>query len=209
MRLFILGATGHTGRELTDLALKRHHQVTAFVRSPEKLAIVDQGLTVIQGSPNDEKEMARVMKGHDAVFSALGPKPKEIFTALRNRSWTMEDFAAKTLSSMEKAGVQKLVLFSSAGVFPGGTLLVKFLSFLARNHMEDLRRMENAVIESQATWTIARPAWLGTGTDENYRAEVAALPAGALKMSFRALAKFMLDTAESGLYPRQIVGLCG
>jgi putative NADH-flavin reductase len=58
MRLFILGANGRTGTELVDLALKQGHQVTAFVRSPEKLAIVDTRLHVIKGSLGDVEGMS-------------------------------------------------------------------------------------------------------------------------------------------------------
>ena len=36
MRLFILGANGKVGTQLIDLALSRTHQVTAFVRSPDR-----------------------------------------------------------------------------------------------------------------------------------------------------------------------------
>jgi hypothetical protein len=78
---------------------------------------------------------------------------------------------------------------------------------LAHNHMEDLRRMEKVVTESPLNWTIARPSYLAKGTNEKYRAQIDALPSGPLKMTFRALAKFMLDTVEGGLYKRQIMGL--
>ena len=44
MRLFILGANGKTGSEIMDLALKHGHQVTAFVRSPEKIGIKNKRL---------------------------------------------------------------------------------------------------------------------------------------------------------------------
>ena len=207
MRLFIIGATGRTGTELVSLALKQGHQVTAFVRSPEKIAVVDKGLNVIKGSPGDIEGMTQAMKGQDAVFSTLAPNPGEIFTDLKKRSWTMEKFATNILSAMEKAKVEKLVVFSSAGMFPGQNLFVRFLSALAHNHMEDLRRMEKVVTESPLNWTIARPSYLAKGTNEKYRAQIDALPSGPLKMTFRALAKFMLDTVEGGLYKRQIMGL--
>jgi putative NADH-flavin reductase len=32
MKLFVMGATGRTGREVAEQALTRGHQVTAFVR---------------------------------------------------------------------------------------------------------------------------------------------------------------------------------
>jgi hypothetical protein len=38
MKLFALGATGGTGGEVVGQALERGHRVTAFVRSPEKIA---------------------------------------------------------------------------------------------------------------------------------------------------------------------------
>jgi nucleoside-diphosphate-sugar epimerase len=37
MRLFLLGANGHTGTQIVDLALARSHAVIGFVRSPEKI----------------------------------------------------------------------------------------------------------------------------------------------------------------------------
>jgi putative NADH-flavin reductase len=207
MRFFILGATGNTGKEIMDLALKQGHQVTAFARSPEKITLMDKGLTVIQGSPDDIEGMSKAMNGQDAVFSALGPKPSEIFTDLKKRSWTMEKYTTHILLAMEKAKVKKLVIYSSAGLFPGQNLFVKFLSALAHNHMTDLKGMEKVVTESPLDWTIARPFYLVKGADEQYRAQKGAIPPGALKMTFRALAKFMLDTAEVGLYQKQIFGL--
>src|SRR5512140_3159554 len=74
MRFFILGANGRTGSELIDLSLARGHQLTAFVRSPEKITRQDGRLRVVKGDPHDPEAMARAMKGHDAVLSALGPK---------------------------------------------------------------------------------------------------------------------------------------
>lgn len=207
MRIFILGATGNTGKEITDLALKQGHHVTAFVRTPEKITLVDKNLQVIQGSPDDVKGMSQAMNGQDAIFSALGPKPPELFTNLKKRTWTMERYAVNTLFAMKKARVDKLVLFSSAGLFPGQNLLVKFLSALAHNHLKDLKGMEKVVTESTLDWTIARPTYLAKGSDERYRAQIGALPSRPFKMSFRALAKFMLDTVEEGNHKRQILGV--
>ena len=207
MRFFVLGANGRTGSEIVGLSLKRGHQVTACVRSPEKITITSGGLTVIKGSPEDVEAMSRAMKGHDAVFSAFGPRPGEVFASRKKRSWTMEGFAVKTISAMEKAGVKRLVLFSSGGLFPGGSFAASLLGGLAHNHMEDLKRMEHAVIQSRLEWTVARPAWLGKSPDERYRAQTNALPPPALKMSFRAPARFMIDAVEGGLYKKEVVGL--
>jgi putative NADH-flavin reductase len=53
MRVFVIGATGHTGTQILDLALSRGHEPTAFVRSPHKIRRQDQRLKVLAGDPRD------------------------------------------------------------------------------------------------------------------------------------------------------------
>jgi putative NADH-flavin reductase len=64
MHLFILGATGGIGRQLVDQALERHHQVTSFVRSPQKLGAAGGGLTLIQGDVHNADAMTRCTTSH-------------------------------------------------------------------------------------------------------------------------------------------------
>src|ERR1043166_4671405 len=97
MRCFVLGATGKTGSALVESALKDGHSVTAFVRSPGKVAEGRAGLSVIKGSPGDVDAMARAMAGHDAVFSLLAPRMREILSSPKKRSWTMASHAPHNL----------------------------------------------------------------------------------------------------------------
>ena len=60
---------------------------------------------------------------------------------------------------------------------------------------------------SALDWTIARPPRLTNGSDERYRAERDALPAGGRSMSFRAVAAFIVDAVERRNYMRETVGL--
>jgi len=73
MKLFVIGATGRTGREIVEQALARGHRVTAFVRSPESINLQDERLTVIEGSALEEDQLANTMQNHDAFISTLGP----------------------------------------------------------------------------------------------------------------------------------------
>jgi hypothetical protein len=73
LRLFILGATGRTGRTLAAQAGERGHQTTAFVRSPQKLGELRERVNVRQGDPRSVAELREALAGHDAVVSALGP----------------------------------------------------------------------------------------------------------------------------------------
>ena len=46
MRIALIGATGLTGQEALTQALKAGHDVTAVVRSPEKITITNDKLKV-------------------------------------------------------------------------------------------------------------------------------------------------------------------
>src|SRR5207248_8983069 len=74
MKLFVIGATGRTGREIFKQALARGHHVTAFVRSPESITLKNERLTVLKGNAMDENQLFNAMQNHDAVLSALGPR---------------------------------------------------------------------------------------------------------------------------------------
>src|SRR2546428_11658129 len=74
MLLLIIGATGGTGRELVKQALERGHQVTAFVRTPARLRLAYERLTVVRGDVLDRSSVEAAGRGHDAVPSALGHK---------------------------------------------------------------------------------------------------------------------------------------
>ncbi len=77
MKLFVIGATGGTGREIVQQALERGHHVTAFVRSPETVTFRHERLSVLKGDVTDESQLSEAMRNHDAVLSALGPR--EVF----------------------------------------------------------------------------------------------------------------------------------
>src|SRR6266481_6032255 len=203
MRLFILGANGKTGTQLVDVALARNHQVTAFVRSPEKITRRHPNLQVLHGDPRNVHEMARVLPGHDAVLSALGVRPPKAF-----RPHTLvQECAASTVAAMSRAGVRRLVLVSVAVLFPEKGLRFAFFRWLLTQIVRDLAAAEQIVRATSLDWTIARPPRLVNGPDKAYRSRRDALPAGGFSMSFRAVAAFMLDAVEQRTHVREIVGL--
>ena len=74
MGLFVIGATGRTGREVVEQALTRGHQMTAFVCSPEGIKVKNERLAVIEGDAMNEDKLANATQRHDAVVSTLGPR---------------------------------------------------------------------------------------------------------------------------------------
>lgn len=203
MRLLVLGATGNIGREIVDLALARGHQVTAFVRSPQKIARHHEALAVDPGDPLDVDQLSRALVGHDAVISALGLPARR---ALRPATF-MAESAACIVAAMQRADVERLAIVSAAVLFPMRGAFFAFFRWLLRHHARDLSAMETVVRATELDWTIARPPRLVRGGDTGYRARAGALPVRAYSMSFRAVAAFLIDSVERQTNLREIVGL--
>jgi putative NADH-flavin reductase len=203
MHLFILGATGHIGSQILDLALARGHRVTAFVRSPEKITRADKGLTVIGGNPLEPALLAPNLAGHDAILSSIGPSTRQ---ALRP-SRLMTESAASTIAAMQLAGVARLGIVSAAVLFPGRGLQFAIFRRLLKHHATDLQAMEAVVQATPFDWTIARPPRLVRSPEQRYRTEREGLPLPAAAMSFRSVAAFLLDSVEQNKYLRTVVGL--
>ncbi len=159
MRLFILGANGHTGTQIIDLALAREHEVTAFVRSPEKITRRHPLLKVQRGDAHSVDELARALLGHDAVLSALGVRPPQAFRP----HTVVQDCADSTVAAMMSAGVKRLVLVSAAVLFPEKGLRYAFFRWLLAHIARDLHAAEEIVSAAPLEWTIARPRALSTG----------------------------------------------
>src|SRR5262249_52104367 len=159
-------------------------QVTAFVRSPEKITRRHPQLKVLPGDPHSVDELAKALPGHDVVLSALGVRPPRAF----RQHALVEECAASTVAAMTRAGGRRLVLVSAAVLFPEKGLRFAFFRWLLTHIARDLTAAEQIVRATSLDWTIARPPRLVDGSDERYRAQRDALPSGRLSMSFRAVA---------------------
>jgi uncharacterized protein YbjT (DUF2867 family) len=199
MTLFVIGATGRTGKEIAQQALARGHQVTAFVRSPERIASGNERLVVLKGDVMDESQLTNAMRNHDAVLSALGPR--QVFKA----SSMLRDSALATTQAMHRAGVKRLLVLSAAAHFPG--LLNRIASYIMRNHMRDSLAMEEIVQGSGLDWTIARPPRLTEEDSSAYRSCEGAAPRMGFTLARKAVAAFMLDAIEQVKHFHKIVGI--
>ena len=199
MKLFVIGATGRTGREIVDQALARGHRVTAFVRSPDGIKVRNERLTVIEGNVMDENELVNAMQNHDTVVSTLGPR--QVFKP----SSMLHESAIATTRAMRGSGVTRLVVLSAAAHFPG--IPNRIASFIMRNHMRDSLAMEEIVKRNGLDWTIARPPRLTQGDYLTYRSREDAAPAMSFSLSRKAVAAFMLDAIEQKKHFQKIVGI--
>ena len=85
MKVALIGASGTGGSRLAAELSRRGHQVTAIARHPEKVA-PSPGVTAMKGDVFDKAGLAQLLKGHDAVVSAVrfsASDPKLLIEAVR------------------------------------------------------------------------------------------------------------------------------
>ncbi len=110
MRIALIGATGNAGSRILEELSDRGHQVTAIVRHPGRVPDLP-GVTAVQGDVFDPAGLTPLLKGHDAVVSAVhfsASDPKALINAVK------------------ASGVPRYVVVGGAGsleVAPGVTLL--------------------------------------------------------------------------------------
>jgi len=206
MRLLLLGATGGTGLALLEQARGHGHQVTAFVRSPQKLGASRDGVDVWPGDPRSAAELRAALPGHDAVVSTLGPPGP-------GRSTILREGARSTVAAMQAVGPRRLLVVSAAVLFENAGILATILRrTLLRNLAEDAAEMEHIVVASDLDWTIVRAPRLTNGPlTASYRVENGRLPAGRglASISRADVAHFLMGELARGAHAREIVGMAG
>ena len=122
MNILIVGASGATGRLLTEELLNRGQFVKVIVRTPEKLPADirnHENLSVIQASVLDlsDAELAQHAKGCDAVASCLGHNMN--FKGIYGHPRKLVTDAIRRLSDAVKANAPekptKFVLMNTTG----------------------------------------------------------------------------------------------
>ena len=109
MKLTIFAATGGIGRQLLEQAVAAGHDVTAVVRSPEKLS--GEAVRVVQAdlAAPDPAALESAVSGADAVLSGLGPRSNaDAGIAARG--------TAAIVAAMQATHVRRIVVVSAAPV---------------------------------------------------------------------------------------------
>ncbi len=195
MRLTIFGATGGTGKQLLTQALDHGHEVTAVVRDPSRLPVLDhERLRVVTADVGDAAAIEPAVEGADAVVTALG-------TRGRGPTTLCGDAAKAIIEAMGRTGVKRLLMVSASGLVAdaGDGVVIRYvakpiLGRVLRHHFADLARCEEEIRASGLDWTIVRPPQL---VDEEptgeYRTAVDINVRHGRKIARSDLAAFMLD----------------
>ena len=158
-RILVLGATGGTGRHVAAQAAAMGFEVTALVRSPDKLPSTERPLRVVTGDIRSDSPAVRdAFAGQHAVISTLGVGQSFKSGGLIGQA------APVIVAAMRQHGVRRLVFTSAFGVGPTWQdipLVPRlFVKTLLRDVYADKAAGEQVIRGSDLEWTIVYPAGL-------------------------------------------------
>lgn len=157
MKVALIGASGFVGSAILNELVGRGHQVTAIVRSPERVK-QHPLVTAIKANAHDENQVAEAVKGNDVVVNAFNP------------GWTNPNIYEEALQGakaiqqgVKKSGVKRLFVIGGAGslyIAPGLQLIdspqfpaeYKAGASAARDYLEIIKK------EPELEWTFLSPA---------------------------------------------------
>lgn len=195
MKVAVLGASGRAGAEIAKELAGRGHQVLAIARKPEAIPHAP-GVTPVAGDASDPAALADLIRGSDAVISALH-----------------FDVPADTLlSALRQAGVARLLVTGGAAsleVTPGKRLIDtpdfpedwKVFAMGGITFLDALRE------ETSIDWTFFSPAALifegpRLGRYRSGGDQLVTDDAGDSKISFADYAIAMVDELEQRRHSR-------
>jgi len=223
MKLTIFAATGGIGRQLLEQAVEAGHDVTAVVRTPQKLpGELSRQVRVIAAdlaAPNPAV-LQTAVEGADAVLSGLGPRSN-------SEAGVATEGTRAITAAMKAAGVRRIVVVSAAPIGtvpspgrpdppkhdPGDGFFIRYLGApltkaALRRHYADLAQMEDVLADSDLDWTAVRPPRL---TDKpltgSYRTARGRNLRRGLFISRANVAHFMLRALEHPETVRQAMGI--
>jgi uncharacterized protein len=121
MKIVVIGATGNIGRRIVKEALSRGHEVIGVVRDPAAVEAPDPRVRLVKADATRADDVARAVKGADAVVSAISPRPN----ARGLPAPSLQANARALITGLRSAGVKRVLYVggaSSLEVAPGQAL---------------------------------------------------------------------------------------
>ena len=204
MDILILGGTGRVGGQIVTYALHDRHHVTVLVRTPEKIQINHENLTIIQGNVLNKDDIVHAMHGIDVVISALNT----------DGATTLSESMPFIIEAMENEGIQRIITIGTAGILQSRITpnLLRYKSSESKRKSvraaEEHHKVYDMLKQSKLEWTIVCPTYLPDGERlGKYRTDSNFLPEGGIKISVPDTAEFAFSQINSGDYIKTRVGL--
>ena len=213
----LFGATARSGREIIRQALQRGHTIKGFARTPSKLGVEHENLTLFKGDIYERDTIDPVLEGHEVVVSMIGvPAPEDpaaeigpvdIYTVMGEH----------LISAMQEKGNTRLIMASSTGVEhrmdvdaprpPPGDLSQRW-KWLARHLYDDMWKMEEMIANSGLDYMLLRPGFMvEEPARHDMQINTTGDTPGARVITYEDFATFILDNLDGGEYWNMALGM--
>ena len=196
MKVSIFGASGGTGRLLTERCLAAGYDVTALLRTPATFPVRDR-VHVVEGNVFDPLAVRRTVEGADVILSALGAR------SLKKED-VLERGVPLIVDAMRETGVRRIIALGSAGALDDSLkkqpawrrwivqnmVYNTFLKWAVASQVAQWKTLS----ASNLDWTMVMPPMLADSPARGiYRIDGEALPRNGSRISRTDVADFMMQ----------------
>lgn len=204
MNILVLGATGRVGSQIVTYALNDRHHVTVLARTPEKIQINNENLTIIQGNVLNKDDIVRAIHGIDVVISALNTDGRT----------TLSESMPLIIEAMENEGIKRIITVGTAGILQSRITpnSLRYQSSESKQKStraaEEHHKVYDMLKQSSLEWTIVCPTYLPNGERVGkYRVDRNFLPEGGAEISVPDTAEFTFKQIKASDYIKSRVGI--
>ncbi len=155
--VIVFGATGRTGFQVVKRGLERGLNITAFVRDPKNFNLIHPNLKVVQGDAMIQQDVAKYLKGMDAVVNALSsPETSYRLVFINNMINAMREHHVKRIIAM--GGIGALQASEHLKVYETTTFPKEYIE-VTQAHV----RVLDALLTSRNDFTFVCPPMIKEG----------------------------------------------
>jgi putative NADH-flavin reductase len=211
MKVAIFGASGATGKLLTQRSLDAGYGLTVLLRKPDQFPMRDR-VHVVQGSAFESAPVRETIEGADVVLSALGANSLKKEDVLERA--VPQIIAAMQQTAVQPKPVRRLIVLGSAGALPNSldkqpawrrwiVQNIVYNTFLKWPVASQISQW-NEISRSRLDWTMVMPPMLtNTPAHGHYRIDGDALPTNGSRISREDVADFMMQQITSPQWVRK------
>lgn len=213
MKILLLGATGRTGKQIIEEAIRRGYKISAIARDPEKLK--DYDIEVTQGTPYDYETVEKAITGCEAVINTLNVSRKSDnpWAPLAAPKDMISKSALNAINAMEKVGIKRFVALSTIGAgrsWKQTPIILKIIVSISnlKHAFLDHGRQEEILENSSVDYTICRAPMLSTKINETGAIATAeGVKPADMYLSRNSAAEFFLRIIENNEYIKETISL--
>jgi uncharacterized protein len=199
-KVFLVGATGRTGRWILSAALASGLEVTALVRNPPKDRDLPShpSLKWVSGDLLELPNLEAILRGHDAIFSALN-------------SAAVANGTKRLVAAAQAAGVECYIGLAGGGILQLDEAVLRrdrpgYPTLFVKSSAEHLLAWK-ALEASSLRWTlICTPDLLNEPARGLAKMRAHYMPEGGRSVPSGDVAEFFVRELKAGQFPRMRVG---